>query len=258
VTAIPVTLGRGHRSPRVHPFTPEVPVSPRSSAVVALVASLTLVVVAAVSFAAARTSGVGENLEQVRVAADSSLAEPSPRADAEPPAPRTGKQVRVVDATRIERPRPPRPPQSVQVAGVGLTMPVKATGVAQDGQMALPADPRIMGWYRFGPEPGDRRGSTVLAGHVDSREYGTGPLVRLASVQPGTEVVVTAADGTPLRYRVTTVERITQAALPVDRLFDPTGPHRLTLVTCGGRYLPEAGGYEDNILVTATPIGRSR
>jgi hypothetical protein len=234
-------------------------VSPRSSAVVALVASVALVVVAVVAFVSARSSGVGENLEQVTVAADSSIAQPSPPSDAAAtPAARERPQVRVVDATRIERPRPPRSPQSVEVVGVGLTMPVKATGVAEDGQMALPADPRIMGWYRFGPEPGDRRGSTVLAGHVDSREYGTGPLVRLASVQPGTEVVVTAADGTPLRYRVTTVERITQAALPVDRLFDPTGPHRLTLVTCGGRYLPEAGGYEDNILVTATPIGRSR
>jgi hypothetical protein len=166
--------------------------------------------------------------------------------------------VRVVDATRIERPRQPRAPQSVEVAGVGLVMPVTATGVAKDGQMALPADPRVMGWYRFGPQPGDPRGSAVLAGHVDSREFGTGPLTRLASVQPGAEVVVTAADGEQLRYRVTDVERITQAALPVDRLFDPAGAHRLTLVTCGGRYLPDAGGYEDNIVVTAAPIGRSR
>jgi sortase (surface protein transpeptidase) len=111
-----------------------------------------------------------------------------------------------------------------------------------------------MGWYRFGPLPGAARGSSVLAGHVDARDFGTGPLARLAAVQPGAVVIVTAADGTALRYRVSSVERITKAALPLDRLFAPDGRHRLALVTCGGRFLPDAGGYEDNIVLTATPL----
>ena len=55
-------------------------------------------------------------------------------------------------------------------------------------------------------------------------------------------------------YRVTSVERITKSALPVDRLFAPDVDHRLVIVTCGGRYLPEAGGYEDNIVVIAEPV----
>jgi hypothetical protein len=53
---------------------------------------------------------------------------------------------------------------------------------------------------------------------------------------------------------VTAVERISKADLPTDRLFDPDVKHRLVVVTCGGRYLPEAGGYEDIIVVIATPI----
>ena len=52
---------------------------------------------------------------------------------------------------------------------------VAAMGVAEDGQMALPPDPRTIGWYRYGAGPGDRVGSVVLGGHLDSREYGVGP-----------------------------------------------------------------------------------
>jgi hypothetical protein len=71
-------------------------------------------------------------------------------------------------------------------------------------------------------------------------------------VQEGARITVTSADGQRLDYTVTSVERITKAALPVDRLFDPDVKHRLVVITCGGRFLPDAGGYEDNIVVIAT------
>ncbi len=69
-------------------------------------------------------------------------------------------------------------------------------------------------------------------------------------------MTVTGSDGAPVRYRVETVQRITKAALPVDTLFRPGGRHQLAVVTCGGRYIPEAGGYEDNIVVIAAPVER--
>jgi sortase (surface protein transpeptidase) len=125
--------------------------------------------------------------------------------------------------------------------------------VLDDGQMELPDDPARIGWYRFGPTPGEARGSVVLGGHVDSQRYGVGPLARLAAVREGARITVTTAGGSTVDYRVTSVERISKAALPTDRLFDPDIKPRLVVITCGGRYLPEAGGYEDNIVVIARP-----
>jgi sortase (surface protein transpeptidase) len=81
-----------------------------------------------------------------------------------------------------------------------------------------------------------------------------GPLARLAAVEQGARITVTAADGSTVRYRVSSVERIRKAALPTERLFDPDSRPRLVVITCGGRYLPEAGGYEDNIVVIARPV----
>jgi LPXTG-site transpeptidase (sortase) family protein len=148
------------------------------------------------------------------------------------------------------------PPQQLSIPGVDVAMPIAATGVQADGQMELPDDPSVIGWYKFGASPGDQRGSTVLGGHVDSIDQGIGPLARLASVEVGDRLVVTAADDKPVRYEVVSVERITKAALPVDVLFRPEGPHQLAVVTCGGSYDPDAGGYEDNIVVLARPVTR--
>jgi hypothetical protein len=45
-----------------------------------------------------------------------------------------------------------------------------------------------------------------------------------------------------------------EQALPLDALFRRDGPPRLTLVTCGGPFLPEVGGYRDNVVVVAEPV----
>jgi hypothetical protein len=233
----------------------------RRSAAASLVASLVLLVVSLGAWASSRDQGVGTDLEQVTLATSSSSGatggstggnsdtERSP----EPGVP-VVSDVPIVDATTIEAVEEVPPPGRLTIASTEISMPIVATGVASDGQMELPEDPREIGWYRFGALPGDPRGSAVLGGHVDSVRFGIGPLAKLASVEEGARITVTAADGERLAYTVTSVERITKAALPVDRLFDPDVDHRLVVITCGGRYLPDAGGYEDNIVVIAMPV----
>jgi hypothetical protein len=49
-------------------------------------------------------------------------------------------------------------------------------------------------------------------------------------------------------------ELISKRALPLERIFARTGPPRLTLVTCGGPFLPETGRYRDNVVVVAEPV----
>ena len=150
---------------------------------------------------------------------------------------------------------PPPRPVAVRMTSIDLRAPVRPVGVAGDGQMELPPDPRVLGWYRFGPEPGAGGGSAVLAGHLDSNRLGLGPLVRLRDAEVGDPVRVRAADGTTRTYTVRTVTRYDRQALPT-RLFSRGGPERLRVITCGGAFDPEAGGYQQNLVVTATPRGR--
>jgi len=139
------------------------------------------------------------------------------------------------------------------VDGIDLRVPVVATGVATDGQMQLPADPARIGWYSYGPAPGSGRGSVVLGGHLDSRQYGVGPLVRLARTRPGDVIELGLLDGRTMRYRTEAVRNVDKQALALDDVFDRNGPRRLRLITCGGEYLPDRGGYQQNLVVTAVP-----
>jgi sortase (surface protein transpeptidase) len=159
----------------------------------------------------------------------------------------------------VARPAVPRPPEQrpapvrLAVPALGVDTSVDAVGVGPDGQMALPRDVDRVGWYRFGPAPGDD-GSTVIAGHVDDREQGLGALAPLREASVDDEVVVTDTAGTTTHWRVVSRELIQKRALPLDRLFVRDGPPRLTLITCGGPFLPRLGSYRDNVVVVAEPL----
>jgi hypothetical protein len=148
--------------------------------------------------------------------------------------------------------RPSRPPNRVRVATLGLDAAVRPVGLSGERQMRLPADPSVLGWYRFGAGPGDP-GSLVLAGHVDSRRFGVGPLADLQAIGVGDRVEVTTGPDETRTYQVDSIERFDRQALPAE-VFARTGPERLRLVTCTGPYLVDAGGYQQNLVVTAVPV----
>ena len=83
-----------------------------------------------------------------------------------------------------------------------LKMSITAVTVDDKGAMALPDRPTEIGWYAYGPRPGSAHGSAVLGGHVDSREYGVGPLVGLKQLRRGDDIIIKTTTGTE-RFRVT-------------------------------------------------------
>jgi LPXTG-site transpeptidase (sortase) family protein len=158
-------------------------------------------------------------------------------------------------AARSAAPRKPvrqAVPDRLVAQAVGLDVRVVPTGVARNGQMALPDKPTQLGWYRFGAAPGDRTGAVVVAGHVDSDRYGAGPLTRAAGLERGDRVEV-RGDGRTTTYEVTKVQRIRKTDFSPDDVFERSGPAVLRLITCGGAYDPDRGGYQDNLVVTALP-----
>lgn len=149
------------------------------------------------------------------------------------------------------------PPVRVELPALGVAADVDQVGVADDGQMELPPDPDRVGWYRFGPAPGEDQGSAVLAAHVDSRRYGLGQFSRLRESSPGDRVVVVLADGRSVEHEVVDVRSESKAVVRLDALFRREGEPSLVLVTCGGVYDADARSYEDNVVVTAVPVGGS-
>ncbi|HVN12167.1 MAG TPA: class F sortase, partial [Kineosporiaceae bacterium] len=126
-------------------------------------------------------------------------------------------------------------------------------GVDARGDMVVPREAQQVGWYRFGPAPGDPAGAVVVAGHVDTKQEGAGALFPLRAVRVGDRVGITVAGGRVVSYRVVGKQTIVKQRLPVERLFARDGVPRLVLITCGGPFLPEVSSYRDNLVVVAVP-----
>ncbi len=136
-------------------------------------------------------------------------------------------------------------------------LPLTPVGVhsrgEQAGQMAVPDDPNVGGWYRFGASPLDRTGAVVIAAHVDAARYGPGPLARLDRIPKGSFLTL-SVDGRDVRYRIERVEIVPKDKLDPAALFDSAGPARLHLVSCGGEFDPKRGEYVANVVATAVRV----
>ncbi len=169
------------------------------------------------------------------------------------PATKVSRESPDPDAIRVvERPIDAPAPVRADIPGLG-GVPIVGVGVAADGQAEIPEDVSRVGWYQYGAAPGDGDGSVALMGHRDSRG-GRGALFDLPTVAVGSIVTVTDQAGVAHQYRVTSNESIAKKVVPLADLFDRDGPPRLVVISCGGDYVKEQGGYLDNVVLTAVPV----
>ncbi len=69
---------------------------------------------------------------------------------------------------------------------------------------------------------------------------------------------MTTEDDQRLRYEVVARESFDKEVVPLAELFSGAGPHRLTLITCGGPFDATTLGYTDNVVITAVAISDRR
>jgi hypothetical protein len=136
----------------------------------------------------------------------------------------------------------------------GTGAPVVPVGLHPDGALVVPEDVRTVGWWTGGSKVGERFGSVVVAGHVDSSTGGVGVFAELKRLVPG-QVVELSADGSRVRYRIVSATRVPQARLSEDAgIFRVDGEPQLVLITCGGAFDRVRHRYEENLVVRATPL----
>ena len=147
-------------------------------------------------------------------------------------------------------------PQNLVLPGGAAAPVVPARTV--DGVLQVPEKVDRLGWWDGSAFPGDPFGSTVIAGHVDSATEGIGFFARLLAVEDGDRVTV-LGEGHRATYRIVSTRLVDKAALASSSVaFDQRADHRLVLITCAGRFRPERGGYDQNLVVVAEPAGPAR
>lgn len=138
-------------------------------------------------------------------------------------------------------------PVSLRLPAIDVEASVSPLGLNTDGTVQVPADPDETGWFRRGPSPG-QVGSAVILGHVDSL-VGPAVFIGLRTLQAGDLVAVRLADGSVARFAVIKVRTYPNEQFPARKVYASHGYSGLQLVTCGGEYDSENGGYQSNVVV---------
>jgi sortase (surface protein transpeptidase) len=143
--------------------------------------------------------------------------------------------------------------QPVAMEVPSLTIAAGVTGVGTDANRAMqvPDDFNTVGWYRYGPSPGEP-GSAVVAGHLDDAR-GRSVFFDLQRIEVGAEVYVTFEDSSRARFRVYEKRSYDSGNIPSKEIFARNGDPVLALITCGGRWDSSIGRYTETVVIYAEP-----
>lgn len=144
-------------------------------------------------------------------------------------------------------------PVALEIPTIDVSTPLVRLGLAPDRTVEVPIDPDQAGWFDLGAFPG-KAGSSVVLGHLDSAE-GPAVFARLGELLPGDSVMVRRANGSVLEFSVVKAVLYPNADFPAVRVYAAQSLRRLNLVTCGGAFDADRGGYQSNLVVYTRRVG---
>jgi LPXTG-site transpeptidase (sortase) family protein len=121
-------------------------------------------------------------------------------------------------------------------------------GVTAAGDMDVPADLENVGWYKYGPHPGDT-GSAVIAGHLEGVKD-LGVFIGLDKLQKGDDISILDDKGATTNFVVRESRAYPQKERPSEIFHSDTGAH-LNLITCTGIWNNTTKRYSQRLVVFA-------
>ena len=139
-------------------------------------------------------------------------------------------------------------PVHLKIPAINVNASIQHVGVTANKDMAVPSNTVDVGWFKFGPRPGEV-GSAVIAGHFDGEDDQAGVFTNLHKLKGGDKVYVEDAKGTTTLFIVRE-----------SRIYDPdyayevfrlSGSAYLNLVTCDGVWDGVKKSYSKRLVVFA-------
>jgi LPXTG-site transpeptidase (sortase) family protein len=141
----------------------------------------------------------------------------------------------------------------IMIDSVGINTKIVTVGVNKDGSLETPKDWKMAGWYKDGAMPGEE-GNLVINAHYDDNYGRPAAFWALKNVKVGDTVLVADSYGRIFQYRVTAYELI--GVNDPDRLkvFNESKSGKITLITCGGVWIPGKATYDKRLAVSGELI----
>ena len=146
-------------------------------------------------------------------------------------------------------------PIHISIPSLYISTSVTQLGLQPNGQVAVPANASTVGWYKFGPTPG-QLGAAVILGHVDSLKT-PGAFLELRNIKKGARIDVRLANGVTTHFRVQKVILYPTVSFPSREVYTSSSSQELNLVTCGGLFNFKTRHYESSLVVYSLFTGSS-
>ncbi len=144
-------------------------------------------------------------------------------------------------------------PVEIFIPIIDVRASIQDVGISLRGNMAVPSNYRDVGWYRYGPKPGEV-GSAVMAGHYDNGAGFGAVFRRLEEVRSGDDIYITNGQGVTVHFIVREVLRYSYLDMPLTKIFNTKDSSWLNLITCSGQWLDDENTYTERIVVFAELI----
>lgn len=141
-------------------------------------------------------------------------------------------------------------PMKIRIPSVNIEADFEGpVGLNKDQTIGVPDSYEEVGWYMYGPKPGEL-GPAVVLGHVDSYQ---GPAVfyALGQTEVGDTVEIEREDGSVATFEITRLDRRSQSDFPTAEVYGDIDYAGLRLITCTGTYDHGTLRYSHNLIVYA-------
>ena len=139
----------------------------------------------------------------------------------------------------------------LKITKLKIEAPIVELGLDKDNEIEVPTEDSEVGWYKFGPKPG-QVGPAVLVGHKDSIK-GSAIFANLNKLQIGDQINL-SFDKIDSTFEVTDKQTYSQDSFPTEAVYGAVKFAALRLITCAGFYDRSVQRYSDNLIVYAKRI----
>lgn len=139
-------------------------------------------------------------------------------------------------------------PVHLRIPSIGVDANIQHVGFNSKGEMDVPDDIETLGWFAFGPRPGEK-GSAVIAGHFFGENAVPGVFANLSNVKAGDKIYIEDSKGNSISFIVRR-QHIYDPGFALD-VFNRTDHPYLNLVTCEGNWDTTQESYTKRLVVFA-------
>lgn len=162
-------------------------------------------------------------------------------------------QIVPVFSPKAASPPPTEPiyglPVRLQIPKIKVDATVMYLGLTKAGDMAAPSNIVDVGWYKYGPNPGNT-GSAVIDGHIDGLRGEPGVFFDLNKLQPGDSVLIVDNRGQTASFVIRESQTYDQSQQPSEVFNSSNGAH-LNLITCTGAWDATQRHFLERLVVFA-------